>query len=453
MERDLFLACTDGAHAEVAALLAKGANPNYVISDLTSDNFKETPLIAASSFGHAKCVEALLAGGAKPGLRSVEGWAALHWCAYSGNVEVAQLLLGAAADKGVKDESGATALDTARKYKRGAMVALLLGEDQEAAAAAPGSGEGGAAAAGTSFAFTLLEAGAEGDSAPFERHAPEVAEALRRWGLGPAGLTPANGGNDCPSVFARSFAFTGRLESSQASLDALVTSLFRTPALLASLPQPVTSRGQTSAVAWRPVRTKCLHLSLLHRLADAGIEPAAFREWLVDQGGALGPGGGAPPRSHMVTAPAGELNLDDAFLPQEQDELMFRVFKALCLGGRGGSVDASAPGESGWRAYVAATGAVMRKLVRVGRVPRAQHPPTSGTGDAPSAVAVTSIVLEVVDVEGDWKLYGSAFSGGDTMSAHSYCYVVIDPHSDPDKQKVTVWHHALSNDERWSAPG
>merc|ERR1719498_1550274 len=103
MEESLFEACRDGRHQEVERLLQQGANANYVVPELAHDSYQETPLIAASSFGHLRCVELLLGRGADPNKCSIEGWSPLHWSAYNGSAPVTRLLLGAGASAAITD--------------------------------------------------------------------------------------------------------------------------------------------------------------------------------------------------------------------------------------------------------------------------------------------------------------------------------------------------------------
>ena len=84
--------------------------------------------------------------------------------------------------------------------------------------------------------------------------------------------------------------------------------------------------------------------------------------------------------------------LDHAFTPAEADQFLFHVLKRLVLGGRGNAPDA------GWEPYLDATRALFRRLLRLRRRDGALH--------------VSSLVLQVVDVDADFKLFGSAFGGG-----------------------------------------
>ena len=70
-------------------------------------------------------------------------------------------------------------------------------------------------------------------------------------------------------------------------------------------------------------------------------------------------------------------------------------------------------------------------------------------------VCASSLVVQVVDVDANFKLFGSAFGGGDLMAAHSMCHAIVDPHPDPARQTVTVWHHSLASQlpERGGAGG
>ena len=55
----------------------------------------------------------------------MNGWTALHEAAYSGQLEVARLLVESGADRAAKTNSGETARDHAVLYNHTAVAALL----------------------------------------------------------------------------------------------------------------------------------------------------------------------------------------------------------------------------------------------------------------------------------------------------------------------------------------
>ena len=89
-----------------------------------------TPLMWASSRGHAGIVKALLAAGADVNAANNHGWTALIGASYHGHLESAHLLVAAKALVNARTTYGNTPLNYARGHSYGtanaAIEALLL---------------------------------------------------------------------------------------------------------------------------------------------------------------------------------------------------------------------------------------------------------------------------------------------------------------------------------------
>ncbi|MFN8138802.1 MAG: ankyrin repeat domain-containing protein [Fimbriimonadales bacterium] len=97
----------------VVLLLKYGADPN-----LSSKQKKELPLSAAATTGQVDIVKLLIKAGAKVNAKdSSTGRTALHEAAAKNQAQTVTELLKHKADKRVRDKSGKTALDLARKAK------------------------------------------------------------------------------------------------------------------------------------------------------------------------------------------------------------------------------------------------------------------------------------------------------------------------------------------------
>ncbi|CAM9400141.1 unnamed protein product, partial [Discosporangium mesarthrocarpum] len=127
-----------GEADSIKSLLEQGANPCSV------DDFGLAALHYAAWNGHVRCVEILCAnniGRDKEGkqiscidLQSSKGLTPLHLAAIDGveGVQCINVLLGAGADRGLKDMDGKTALDVAEEAGRDdCMMALNLAIDTD----------------------------------------------------------------------------------------------------------------------------------------------------------------------------------------------------------------------------------------------------------------------------------------------------------------------------------
>lgn len=120
----LSLASATGKVDCVHYLLSKGANP-FICSDAATGNV--TPLHLAVSHGHKEVVEALIHSNVDIQARRSNGWTVLHNEEFSGNVEIAKLLLNAKADVTAQEEDrGTTPLHTAALQGNREVVKLLL---------------------------------------------------------------------------------------------------------------------------------------------------------------------------------------------------------------------------------------------------------------------------------------------------------------------------------------
>ncbi len=121
----LHAAVKRGDKAEVAALLAKGADVN------SKDKDGSTPLNRASYWGKKDVAELLLAKGADINTRDKNGYTPLHEAARWGYKDVAELLLAKGADINAKNKDGWTPLHEAayRGIKRVVELLLAKGAD------------------------------------------------------------------------------------------------------------------------------------------------------------------------------------------------------------------------------------------------------------------------------------------------------------------------------------
>ena len=84
------MACAKDGHADVAALLLDGVDPDFV-ADATADGY--TALLAACNYGHVEVARLLLDHGADVDGCLGDGWSALMAACCHGSREVASLLL------------------------------------------------------------------------------------------------------------------------------------------------------------------------------------------------------------------------------------------------------------------------------------------------------------------------------------------------------------------------
>jgi ankyrin repeat protein len=85
----LMRAAARGDTKQVAALLAKGADPNA-----TTTPQRVTALMCAAYFGRVDVIKALVANGAKIELKDAQGAAAVDWAALGDHPELETLLTG-----------------------------------------------------------------------------------------------------------------------------------------------------------------------------------------------------------------------------------------------------------------------------------------------------------------------------------------------------------------------
>lgn len=104
----LVLAAMAGDHESVAALLAKGANPNSTMSLLGA--FPTSALTAAAVFNYPVVVQALLAGGADVNKGDQDGLTPLHWAVLAHHANMVGILKEGSADLNPADRYGYTPL-------------------------------------------------------------------------------------------------------------------------------------------------------------------------------------------------------------------------------------------------------------------------------------------------------------------------------------------------------
>jgi cytochrome c len=113
-------AAQEGRDAVLAVLLAGGADPNRADDDL-----RVRPLHTAAGFGHIRLVRRLLRAGAKPNVMARGMGTPLHLAASYGHLLCVRALVQAGADVGLHDEDGKRAIEYARRYAHGEVVAYL----------------------------------------------------------------------------------------------------------------------------------------------------------------------------------------------------------------------------------------------------------------------------------------------------------------------------------------
>ena len=93
------------------------------------ENFKHTPLIAATYYGHKPIVEYLCENGADLDAQAADGKTALIYAAYYNFADIAEILLDHGASVNIKDKDGHTALYYADSYRFDRIVDLLNQKD------------------------------------------------------------------------------------------------------------------------------------------------------------------------------------------------------------------------------------------------------------------------------------------------------------------------------------
>ena len=92
----------------------KLVNENKSIINTREPRGDATCLMFAVDSEFLDKVKILLNAGADVNLQDIEGDTALHYTAYSGNIEILKLLLENNADKSIRNKDGETALDVAK---------------------------------------------------------------------------------------------------------------------------------------------------------------------------------------------------------------------------------------------------------------------------------------------------------------------------------------------------
>jgi ankyrin repeat protein len=113
-------AAQEGRDAVLAVLLAGGADPNRA-----DDDERVRPLHTAAGEGHVRLVRRLLRAGAKPNVMARGMGTPLHLAASYGRLLCVRELVRAGANVGLQDEDGKCAIEYARRYARGEVVAYL----------------------------------------------------------------------------------------------------------------------------------------------------------------------------------------------------------------------------------------------------------------------------------------------------------------------------------------
>ncbi len=104
----LFLAAMAGDRANIAQLLANGADPNRPMNIIGA--FPTTPLIVAASIGNVATIKALLAGGADVHGKDPDSMTPLHWAVVAHHADAVKALQDAGAEVNAVDRFGYTPL-------------------------------------------------------------------------------------------------------------------------------------------------------------------------------------------------------------------------------------------------------------------------------------------------------------------------------------------------------
>jgi ankyrin repeat protein len=122
MGKAVYEAARAGNEAELTRLIGLGGNVNWHNPDVGGG----TALLLASYKGHEGCVRLLLEAEAiEVNAKNNSDMTALHFAAIFGHPAIAKRLLEGGADPTLRDNTGDTALDDARKKGKSEVVALL----------------------------------------------------------------------------------------------------------------------------------------------------------------------------------------------------------------------------------------------------------------------------------------------------------------------------------------
>ncbi|MFJ2113077.1 ankyrin repeat domain-containing protein [Streptomyces sp. NPDC087850] len=122
----LHLASVSDEPGIVRLLLTAGADPNRPSGPEDGPEGGDLPLCAAACGGHTEVVRALLAAGARPGLRESFGLTALVWAVQQGFADTAEALLEYGADPTLPGPRGESPLLLAARRGSTATVRVLL---------------------------------------------------------------------------------------------------------------------------------------------------------------------------------------------------------------------------------------------------------------------------------------------------------------------------------------
>ena len=118
-DQALLKASEVGDLAECKRLIARGANPN------SQDGYLQTALHYAAWKGQNEVAELLITKMRSPDAFDKYKNSPLHYAASCGHLDVVELLVSKGADVQAKDKGGLTPIDYAKKYKRADVVAHL----------------------------------------------------------------------------------------------------------------------------------------------------------------------------------------------------------------------------------------------------------------------------------------------------------------------------------------
>jgi ankyrin repeat protein len=107
-------------HVEgVSEVLNGGFDVNWV------DSIGESALFGAVAWNRMEVVLYLISRGAEVNLKNIDEWTPLHWAASHGGPLMIETLLANGADPNARSKAGEKPIDIARRYGKGAHVAIL----------------------------------------------------------------------------------------------------------------------------------------------------------------------------------------------------------------------------------------------------------------------------------------------------------------------------------------